>query len=181
MKKIESSNIYYSDENVTLLLGDALEAVTALEDESVDCVVTSPPYWALRDYGEPNQIGLEPTFHEYIDRLCTIFDEIQRVLKPSGTCWVNLGDTYSGSSSYSSKGRAGFEPKDGNTKEWLDPKLPSRKRGREQVDMSDIKNKCLCQIPSRFAIAMTDRGWILRNEIIWHKPNAMPLRAVSFF
>lgn len=157
-----------------ILQGDALTKLKELPNESIDCVMTSPPYWALRDYGVEGQLGLEPTFEQYINELCDIFDEVKRVLKKSGTCWVNLGDTYSGSSSYSDKGRQGFEGKTANMKEYLDPKLPARKRGREQVDMSNIKDKCLCMIPERFAIEMCNRGWILRNKIIWHKPNCMP-------
>ena len=159
----------------TILQGDSLEVLKTLPDESIDMVITSPPYWALRDYGVEGQLGLEPTFQEYINKLCDIFDEVKRVLKKEGTCWVNLGDTYSGNSSYSKNGRQGYgNDKIANMKEYLDPKLPARKRGREQVNMDNIKSKSLCQIPSRFAIEMTNRGWILRNEIIWHKPNCMP-------
>lgn len=120
--------------------GDALDVLKTFPDECVDMVITSPPYWALRDYGAEGQLGLETTFQEYINKLCDIFDEVKRVLKKSGSCWVNLGDAYSGSG----KGVGG------------------------------IKSKSLLQIPSRFAIGMCNRGWILRNEIIWHKPNAMP-------
>jgi len=158
---------------------DCLEGLKQLEDNSIDCCITSPPYWVLRDYGVEGQLGLEPTFQEYINKLCNIFDEVKRVLKKDGTCWVNMGDTYMGNSSYSEKGRQGFvNDKIGmiNKKKWLDPKYPteSRMRGREHIEKCDIESKSLCQIPSRFAIEMCDRGWILRNEIIWHKPNCMP-------
>jgi site-specific DNA-methyltransferase (cytosine-N4-specific) len=176
-----------------VLIGNCAEILKTLPSESVDCVVTSPPYWGLRDYKtEPivwdavegcehdweevvgksqapisestslvgghfqgnkdisftavtsfcskcgawrGQLGLEPTPQLYIEHLVSIFDEIKRVLKKTGTCWVNLGDTYGGTTK---------------------------------------TDKSLAQIPSRFAIAMTDSGWILRNEIIWHKPNALP-------
>ena len=77
-----------------IICGDSLQELKKLPDESVDCVITSPPYWALRDYGVEGQLGLEPTFQEYITKLCNIFDEVKRVLKKEGTCWVNLGDTY---------------------------------------------------------------------------------------
>jgi DNA modification methylase len=77
-----------------LLCGDARQVLRQFPDESIDCVVTSPPYWALRDYGVEGQLGLEPSFHEYTLKLCDIFDEVKRVLKTTGTCWVNLGDTY---------------------------------------------------------------------------------------
>lgn len=171
-----------------IIQGDSLEVLKTLPDESVDCVITSPPYWALRDYGCEGQLGLEPTFQEYIDKLCNIFDEVKRVLKKEGTCWVNIGDTYMGNSSYSEKGRQGFgNDKIGmiNKKQWVDPKYEkageSRLRGREHVFSGQVIEKSLCQIPSRFAIEMTNRGWILRNEIIWHKPNCMPSSAEDRF
>ena len=81
----------------TIIQGDALEVLKTLPDKSVDMVMTSPPYWALRDYGVKGQLGLELTFYEYINKLCDIFDEVKRVLKKEGTCWVNLSDTYGGS------------------------------------------------------------------------------------
>jgi len=147
---IETNKIYH---------GDCLEELKKLPDESINCVMTSPPYWALRDYGVDGQLGLEPTFQEYINKLCDIFDEVKRVLKKEGTCWVNLGDSYAGSG----KG-AGYE---GDKKEsWNFDKKPDVK--------SDIPDKCLVQIPQRFSIEMCNRGWILRNTIIWHKPNCMP-------
>ena len=142
-----------------IIQGDSLEVLKTLPDESVDCVVTSPPYWALRDYGCEGQLGLETTFQEYIDKLCNIFDEAKRVLKKEGTCWVNIGDTYMNNSSYSVAGRQGFN---------------NDKSGMIYKKDKDVLEKSLCQIPSRFAIEMTNRGWILRNEIIWHKPNCMP-------
>ena len=161
--------------------GDCLEVLKTLPSESVDCVVTSPPYWALRDYGVTGQIGLEPKYQEYILKLCNIFDEVKRVLKKEGTCWVNIGDTYMGNSSYYKKGRQGFgndKIRMINKKQWQDPKYlsagDSRLRAREHIASNEIREKSLCQIPSRFAIEMINRGWILRNEIIWHKPNCMP-------
>lgn len=172
-----------------VIIGNSLHILQAMEPESIDVCVTSPPYWGLRDYGsEPaiyggddacshewtehrqaarggigkhanvgankdgkannrghptiteyctrcgawrGQLGLEPTPQEYIEHLVAIFEQVKRVLKPTGACWVNIGDTYG-------------------------------------------PDKSLIQIPARFSIAMSDRGWILRNEIIWHKPNAMP-------
>ena len=77
-----------------LVLGDCLSELKNLPDQSVNCVVTSPPYWNLRDYGIEGQLGLEPTFAEYIDKLCNIFDEVKRVLRDDGSCWVNISDTY---------------------------------------------------------------------------------------
>ena len=140
-----------------IIQGDALIKLKSLEEKSIDCVITSPPYWALRDYGIDGQIGRENSFEEYVENLCKIFDEVKRVLKPMGTVWVNLGDTYGTQSGAMRDGK--FGPKNTNNQTFTQPKSI---------------HKCLLQIPSRFAIAMIDRGWILRNEIVWHKPNAMP-------
>jgi len=147
-----------------IIQGDCLEVLKTLPDESIDMVMTSPPYWALRDYGVDGQLGLEPTFQGYINKLCDIFDEVKRVLKKEGTCWVNMGDTYI------SKG-------EGRHDGYTDPKYKNGRVGRKieaNALPQIIPEKCLAQIPSRFAIEMTNRGWILRNEIIWHKPNCMP-------
>lgn len=149
-----------------IICGDARRVLQQLPDESIDCVVTSPPYWALRDYGVKGQLGLEPTFQDYIAKLCDIFDEVKRVLKRTGTCWVNLGDTYGGSgiaAGYTSrsKGETSLLPDDLS----FLPKI-AHVRGKY--------NKCLLEIPARFAIEMANRGWVLRNEIIWWKPNCMP-------
>ena len=155
-----------------IIQGNSLDVLKTLPDESVDCVITSPPYWALRDYGCEGQLGLEPTFQEYIDKLCNIFDEVKRVLKKEGTCWVNIGDTYSATGGQQvnqtvSKG-SGFN--------WEEGKAQKKRKLADGV-----LEKSLCQIPSRFAIEMTNRGWILRNEIIWHKPNCMPSSATDRF
>lgn len=165
-----------------ILQGDSLKELRKLEENSIDCVVTSPPYWALRDYGIDGQLGLESNFQDYINRLCDIFDEIRRVLKKEGTCFVNLGDTYGGSGKgaggYSNKSTlSGFTSQDTKGRKmakesWNFKKAPSTE--------NDIP-KSLCQIPSRFAIEMTNRGWILRNEIIWHKPNQMPSSVTDRF
>ena len=152
-----------------ILHGDALERLRELATESIDCVITSPPYWALRNYGVRGQLGLEPRFDDYIERLCAIFDEVQRVLKKTGTCWVNLGDTYAGSGK-------GFGDKN------ADPKM--KHGGRERTIRPPkplIPDKSLCMIPFRFAIEMSNRGWILRNTIIWYKPNCMPASAKDRF
>jgi len=189
--------VYYETKSGILYNGNVLEVLRVLPDNSVDCVVTSPPYWGLRFYGnetntiwggDPNcnhewdtetvkvalslseksklnngkganpkqknldrehitgfckkcgawygQLGLEPTFELYLEHLWMIFDEVYRILKPTGTCWVNLGDTYF---------------------------VEKRKQN------TGVKQKSLCLIPERFAIGMVDRGWILRNTIIWSK------------
>lgn len=112
-------------------------------------------------------MGLEPAFEEYINNLCDVFDEVWRKLKDNGTCWVNLGDTFNGS-----RGRG--------TLEKINPSFNRHRPSRKGTVMpkkhsaSGIPQKCLMQIPSRIAIEMCNRGWILRNEIIWHKPNCMP-------
>lgn len=208
---------------------NVIEGLKQLPDKSVDCVITSPPYWGLRDYGsktetiwdavedcehewgntikyakEDNktpeqknaqgatvgnsinsenfakrnsgcfcvkcsawrgQLGLEPDFNLYIKHLIQIFNEVKRVLKKSGTCWVNLGDTYYGGGN----NRGNNSP--------ISEKQSTNRGATGQVQMKwgrELHSKCLCQIPSRFAIAMTDAGWILRNEIIWYKRNCMP-------
>jgi DNA modification methylase len=153
--------------------GDCLEVFKAFPDESINCVVTSPPYWALRDYGVAGQLGLEPTFQEYITKLCDIFDEVKRVLKKDGTCWVNMGDTYNAGGNYRGKEMDETCKEVYSRKDFAGCQNDKKAQG--------IQDKCLCQIPSRFAIEMTNRGWILRNEIIWYKPNAMPSSVTDRF
>ena len=123
---------------IQILHGDALEKIKLIKDKSVDLIVTSPPYWQLRDYGVVGQLGLEDTVEEYIKKFLDIFDECWRALKDTGTVFINMGDTYS-SSKYTS-----------------------------------IRRKSRMMIPEKIAIAMIEKGWILRNEIIWHKPNVVP-------
>ena len=139
-------------------LGDSLEIIKTFPDKSIDCVVTSPPYYGLRDYGVDGQIGLEETPEEYIGKLVSLFREIRRCLKDEGTCWVNLGDSYSGNCSRASKGRAGM----------------GAEREGVFIKGGGLPPKNLIGIPWRFAFAMQADGWILRQDIIWHKPNPMP-------
>jgi len=166
------------NENIKLYQGDCLEVMKSFPDESIDCVITSPPYWALRDYGIDGQLGLESTFQEYIDKLCNIFDEVKRILKKEGTCFVNIGDTYGGSG----KGGGGCSEK--TTLNGRNGKLKTLAKESWNFKKAPKVNgfpKSLIQIPSRFAIEMTNRGWILRNEIIWHKPNSLPQSAKDRF
>ena len=143
-----------------ILIGDNRKALKELPDASVQTVVTSPPYWGLRDYGHDEQIGLEQSPEDFIEQLCVVFDEVWRVLKDDGTIWVNLGDSYAGNNSRASNnGRAGF----GNEREGVFLKTGV-----------GLKHKDLVGIPWRFAFAMQARGWYLRSDIIWHKPNPMP-------
>ncbi len=185
----------------TILNRDALTRLKELPEKSINMCMTSPPYWALRDYGVEGQLGLEKTFDEYINKLCNIFDEVKRVLRDDGTCWVNIGDTYYGSSSYSNEGRAGFNPKDGNTSEWkrqfgngkcltcgkscktqfCDRDCLNKQGNDFRSKNRQLPDKCLIMIPMRFVIEMVNRGWILRNTIIWHKKNCMPSSAKDRF
>lgn len=145
-----------------IIQGDCLQILKTFPDNFIDCCVSSPPYWGLRDYEVNGQMGHEETFEEFIENLCNIYDEIYRILSPSGTCFVNLGDTYSGSN----RGFGDKNPK---------PKYKQSLRSRNiKLAKTDLPDKCLCMVPERFAIAMCERGWVLRNQIIWHKPNQLP-------
>ena len=141
-----------------IIIGDCRTEIPNLEDLSIDCIMTSPPYWGLRDYGHSEQLGLESTPEEYLDNMLHVFDLVKPKLKDVGNCFVNLGDTYSGSG----KDVGGTNQKESFTFE----EMPL-------ID-ANIPDKCLCMIPQRFAWGMIEHGWILRNEIIWHKPNHMP-------
>lgn len=140
--------------------GDVLEVLRQLPDEFVQCVVTSPPYYGLRDYGVNGQIGLEKIPEEYVDKLIEVFREIRRVLRKDGTVWLNLGDSYNGSRG------AGGDYNKGGLKEGQ-PKYPGR-------SIPNLKPKDLIGIPWRVAFALQADGWYLRSDIIWHKSNCMP-------
>lgn len=161
---------YYSDEQVTLLLGDALAVLRTLPDESVDCCVTSPPYYGLRDYGVAGQYGLEPTPAAYVETMRQVFTEVRRVLAKDGTCWLNLGDSYA-------RGNNG-QGNDGPSSTLQGGTRPSFREDGAAVSPAKraggLSDKNLLMIPERTAIALQDDGWILRSKIIWHKPNAMP-------
>lgn len=159
----------------TIIHGDALKVLKDIPDNSIDCCVTSPPYWSLRDYEDEKQIGIEKTFEEYILNLCNIFDEVKRVLKESGTCWVNIGDCYSQS------GKAGNPKSDYAKRHTTFGKNCKKELHGIPTHVKNLPPKTLIQIPSRFAIEMSNRGWILRNELIWHKPNCMPSSAKDRF
>ena len=221
---------------------DVWEGLKLLDDESIDCCITSPPYWSLRDYGIPPSVwggdpecvhefemetkkaiseeptrwqhqgkvgvnldlekhekvtkakehiimngfcnkcgawqgtlGLEPNFEMFINNLCDIYDDVKRVLKKSGTCWVNLGDSYASNKTECTWDTFGNYRYDGGK--------GKRKVGyiKQKRDFGIIQQKCLMLLPQRFAIEMVNRGWILRNVIVWHKPNAMPSSARDRF
>lgn len=156
-----------------IIEGNCLTVLKTLPDCSVDCCITSPPYWGLRDYGHEEQLGSEKHFKDFVNNLCNVFDEIKRVLKDTGTCFVNLGDTYA----------SGVRAKNGADVNTNDPKNPNANRSKVAPNRMGcgLPEKCLCLVPERFSIEMIDRGWILRNTIIWHKPNQMPQSATDRF
>jgi DNA modification methylase len=165
-----------------VIVGDNRETLKALPSESVQTVVTSPPYWGLRDYGNDDQIGLEQTPDEFIEQLCLVFDEVWRVLKDDGTIWVNLGDSYVGGKGASGQGSPDYQAKRALSGESINKahhQIGGKKKTRPADNMSTmrdsgLKPKDLVGIPWRFAFAMQTRGWYLRSDIIWHKPNPMP-------
>lgn len=193
------NNIYFETSQGILYNGNSKDILKSLPDNCIDTVITSPPYWLLRDYEIERQIGLESTFMEYINNLCDIFDEVKRILKANGTLFINIGDKYLGSTITNEnienkKGKIFKNSKQSFTltkRKWkychncgtrfqalsnqyfCSPKCsgvdntPRKYKGL-------LQNTCLLQIPNRFAIEMCNRGWILRNEIIWKKDNAMP-------
>ncbi len=165
-----------SARNVEIRSGDCLALLREMQADSVDCVVTSPPYWGLRDYGVDGMIGLEPTMQEHITRLVAVFAEIRRVLKPTGTCWLNYGDAYAahrGGTLMPAETIAGGVGGKGDA---------AAERGRPNVGRvpscdpkaHGLKHKDLMMLPARIALALQDAGWWIRSEIIWHKPNPMP-------
>jgi len=150
--------------SVRILIGDVREQLATLPDDSVDCVVTSPPYWGLRDYGVAGQIGLEPTLGEHLAVMVEVFREVRRVLKPTGTLWVNYGDCYA----TTPNGRSAADTKaTGNDDRTFRDKPFSTVQGT-------MKPGDLCMVPNRLAIALQDDGWWVKSEIVWGKPNAMP-------
>lgn len=151
------------DPDFTLYAGDALAVLRELPEESVDCCVTSPPYFGLRDYGADGQVGLEETPQEYVDRLVEIFSALRRVLAPHGTVWLNLGDSYASGGMGGHQSSESFHGHEGRRGLTGPKKAPP-----------GLKPKDLVGAPWRTALALQADGWWLRSDIIWHKPNAMP-------
>jgi DNA modification methylase len=183
------------DGRVAIHLGDVLDVLRGMDDSSVDCVVTSPPYWGLRDYGVDGQIGLEPTLAEHLAVMVEVFEEVRRVLKPEGTLWLNYGDCYASTPNGRSAADTKADGKDNRTFRdkpfstvgpiYQPNENPRGKfvSGGRQMRMESagrigaggyLKPKDLCMIPNRLAIALQDAGWWVRSEIIWAKPNPMP-------
>ena len=162
-----------------IICGDNCEVMRTMPSESIDCCVTSPPYWGLRDYGHDGQIGLESTPEEYVARMVEVFREVKRLLKDDGTLWLNIGD------SYASMQRSGKKESPGvGAKQEMPPirtKIRWGKGGGTNFfwripteEYGDIKPKDLVGIPWMLAFALRADGWYLRQDIIWHKPNPMP-------
>lgn len=157
-----------------VVTADVMDALTDIPDDVIDCCVTSPPYWQLRDYQQDGQIGLEQSPEGYIAKMVEVFREVRRVLKDDGSAWVNLGDSYA-----SGKGTC-FNPGGGDSSAGA---IEKRKTAGAYVldrhNVSDVKKwglkpKDLCMIPARVALALQADGWYLRSVIIWNKPNCMP-------
>lgn len=186
-------DIVYESNNGIIIAGDVRNVLKEFDDNSINMVITSPPYWSLRSYsdnfdiiwdGDDNcehnfstssfcskcgawkgSLGLEPTYQLYVSHIVDIFDEIYRVLKEDGVCWLNLGDTYISKGGPSR--HFGYTDKKWKNARQIDYLEPS-------VFKQTLKPKCLTNIPHRVAIEMTERGWIERSEIIWERPNQMP-------
>ena len=152
-----------------------LNTLSKMQDNYLDCVITSPPYWQLRDYGYDGQWGLEPSYNEYLEHLWSLMDAIYLKLKDGGTVWVNLGDTYSTQSGTNAALARGKNYESESTY------LTNRGESEKLIKPKNMPNKCLLLIPHRFAIGCIDRGWIVRNDIIWAKRNGMPESVVDRF
>lgn len=163
---------YYDRDGVSVYQGDCLVVLSGLPAVSVNCCVTSPPYWGLRDYGHGAQIGLESTPEEYVAKMVAVFREVRRVLRDDGTLWLNIGDSYNNYRPMSKNDdRAHSFGGDRNVERGLPDNNIGTKRGTKQAG---LKEKDLVGIPWRVAFALQADGWYLRQDLIWHKPNPMP-------
>jgi DNA modification methylase len=176
----------------SVIAGDCRDVLPTLEPESVQCVVTSPPYWGLRDYGVDGQLGLERTPDEYVANLVSVFAAVRRALRRDGVCWLNIGDSYvtsigqglrggppSASSTLEGRGHCGGGPKLRALRKIrsVDPKggveragdRPSRTR-----NLAGLKHKDMALIPARLSLALQADGWWVRSKVVWRKPNPMP-------
>lgn len=183
--------------DVTIWVGDVFKALALMDDDSIDCVVTSPPYWGLRDYGVEGQIGMEPSLAEHIEILIKVFREVRRVMKPEATLWLNYGDCYASSvngrsaadtkaagnddRTFRDKPFSTVGPILGHSKHDENRQGKTSKTAHEQsghgyrvMAGGYLKPKDLCMVANRLAIALQDDGWWVRSEIIWHKTNPMP-------
>jgi site-specific DNA-methyltransferase (cytosine-N4-specific) len=151
--------------NVTILTGDSLKVLPTLEAESVQCCVTYPPYWGLRDYDHADQLGSEPSPDQYVENLVEIFREVRRVLRDDGTVWLNIGDGYARNGG---DGNCGPNARVGNTKKLI------QKRNCKVPQVWGLKDRDLLGMPWRVAFALQADGWILRSRVVWIKKTAMP-------
>ncbi len=153
---------------VKIIVGNSLDRLRQLPDESVNCVVTSPPYWGLRDYNVEGQIGLEETFEAFLDRLAAVFAEVRLVLRADGTAWVNMGDSYASDAYGGSVGGA-------CTLEGSRANLAASRRARTKARIpTNCKPKDLIGQPWELALRLRRDGWYWRKAIVWHKPSPMP-------
>lgn len=172
---------------VKILHGDSIEVMRYLPAESVDCCVTSPPYWGLRDYDCEGQIGLEKSLGDHLEVMVNVFREVRRLLKPAGTLWLNYGDCYA--TTPNGKKAADYKADGSDNRAFRDkpfstigpinsskrmPRGSGRYGGGNLPASGILKPKDLCMIPNRLAIALQEDGWWVRSEIIWAKPNPMP-------
>jgi site-specific DNA-methyltransferase (cytosine-N4-specific) len=157
--RTSSTSLFYESDDVSIHLADARIKLADFADGSFQCCVTSPPYWGLRDYDHPGQIGAEPVIDDYITDLVNVFREIRRVLTDDGTLWLNVGDAYT------SGGRTWRAP---------DKKNPGRAMTYRPDTPDGLKPKDLIGLPWRLAFALQTDGWYLRSDIIWNKPNCQP-------
>jgi DNA modification methylase len=155
-----------------IVVGDCREKLRALEPSSVHCVVTSPPYWSMRDYGADGQLGLEPSPHDFVASLVAVFMEVHRVLRADGTLWVNLGDVYA----QGGRGGIGTNSRLNGSGYIIDESRKAMAARGEHFRKAPTgwKPKDLLLLPHRVAIALQDAGWYVRSDTIWHKPNPVP-------
>jgi DNA modification methylase len=163
------ANKHYFDNGIVQLhLGNAIDVIEKFQQESVQTVITSPPYFGLRDYGNSLQIGLEDSPEKYVQKLVDVFSKVKKILKSSGTLWINIGDSY-----YNYRpGKGQSLQKQSYTKSLQD--LPQKYNPRRGNKLEGLKDKDLIGMPWRLAFALQKDGWFLRSDIIWHKPNPMP-------
>ena len=159
---------------IKILQGNCIDKIKELDDNSIDCVVSSPPYFGLRDYGVDGQFGLEKTYHDYLANTVKVFETFKTKLKDTATIWWNVGDSYHN-----------YRPTNNKQGMYKKPDYPKQSIAGNRQDLpkhslkrnqryQEIKEKDLMMIPNRVAIALQDAGWYIRSEIIWHKPNPMP-------
>lgn len=161
VKKTEqaTTDLFYSADGISVFLADARKKLLEFDAGTFQCCVTSPPYWGLRDYDHPHQIGAEPILSDYIQDLVRVFREVRRTLRDDGTLWLNIGDAYT------SGGRTWRAP---------DKKNPGRAMNYRPDTPEGLKPKDLIGLPWRVAFALQADGWYLRSEVIWNKPNCQP-------